>query len=162
MCIDNEGTLPHCSHTRNTSIIHTHTHLQKMHLLLLHEKYLELLESGRELEALHCLRHELAPMPLHHSDKELQLLTSYMMYSDKDMLRKAAGWPGLGGGAREKLMDKLQGEEVVCTMYPLIDAPSNGLSTLSETVCVLDSTHTPTCTFDTCIRKWSTSILLVL
>ena len=80
-----------------------------MRLLLLQEKYLELLESGREIEALHCLRHELALVPLHHSDKQLQVLTSYMMYSDKAMLRKAAGWPGLRGGAREQLMDKLQG-----------------------------------------------------
>lgn len=88
-----------------------------MRLLLLEEKYLELLESGHELEALHCLRHELAPVPIHHSDKQLQLLTSYMMYSDKDMLRRAAGWPGLDGGAREKLMDKLQGEEDMCNMF---------------------------------------------
>ena len=80
-----------------------------MRLLLLQEKYLELLESGHEMEALHCLRHELAPVPLHHSDKQLEQLSSYMMYVDKDMLRKAAKWPGLGGGAREKLMDKLQG-----------------------------------------------------
>ena len=80
-----------------------------MRLLLLQEKYLELLEGGHEIEALHCLRHELAPVPLHHSDKQLQLLTSYMMYSDKELLRKAADWPGLRGGAREQLMDKLQG-----------------------------------------------------
>ena len=87
-----------------------------MQLLLLQEKYLELLESGRELEALYCLRHELAPIPLHHSDKQLQLLTSYMMYSDKDMLRRAAKWPGVEGGSREKLMDKLQGKGLyVCT-----------------------------------------------
>jgi len=81
-----------------------------MRLLLLQEKYLELLESGQEMEALQCLRHELAPVPLHHSDKQLQVLTSYMMYSDKELLRKAAQWPGLSGGAREKLMDKLQGD----------------------------------------------------
>ena len=80
-----------------------------MRLLLLIEKYLELLEGGHEIEALHCLRHELAPVPLHHSDKQLQLLTSYMMYSDKELLRKAANWPGRLGGAREQLMDKLQG-----------------------------------------------------
>ena len=80
-----------------------------MRLLLLQEKYLELLEGGREIEALQCLRHELALVPLHHSDKKLQVLTSYMMYSDKELLRKAADWPGLRGGAREQLMDKLQG-----------------------------------------------------
>ena len=81
-----------------------------MRLLLLQEKYLELLENGSEIEALHCLRHELAPIPLHHSDKQLQLFTSYMMYSDKELLRKAADWPGLRGGARQQLMDKLQGK----------------------------------------------------
>jgi hypothetical protein len=81
-----------------------------MRLFLLQEKYLELLESGSEIEALRCLRHELAPIPLHHSDKKLQLFTSYMMYSDKELLRKAADWPGIRGGARQQLMDKLQGK----------------------------------------------------
>ena len=80
-----------------------------MRLLLLQEKYLELLEAGRELEALYTLRHELAPLPLHHSDKDIQVLSSYMMYPDKDRLRQAANWLGVKGGAREKLMDKLQG-----------------------------------------------------
>lgn len=80
-----------------------------MRLLLLQEKYLELLEAGLELEALQCLRHELAPLPLHHSDKNIQLLTSYMMYQDKEKLHKAASWSGVDGGARQKLMDQLQG-----------------------------------------------------
>lgn len=64
-------------------------HLQKMRLLLLKEKYLELLESGSEIAALHCLRHELAPLPLHHSDKHIQVLTRYMhtvMNSDLQMV----------------------------------------------------------------------------
>lgn len=82
-----------------------------MRLLLLKEKYLELLEAGREIEALQCLRQEIALIPLHHSDKQLQVLASYMMYSDKELLKEAADWPGLGGGAREQLMDKLQGED---------------------------------------------------
>ena len=50
-----------------------------MRLLLLKEKYHELLEGGREMEALHCLRHELAPLPLHHSDKHIQVLTRSAM-----------------------------------------------------------------------------------
>ncbi len=33
-----------------------------------------------------------------------------MMYLDQEELRRAAGWPGVKGGARERLMDKLQGE----------------------------------------------------
>lgn len=80
-----------------------------MRLLLLQEKYLELLEAGHEFEALQCLRHELAPLPLHRSDKNIQVLTSYMMYKDKEQLHQAAGWCGVSGGARQKLMDQLQG-----------------------------------------------------
>ncbi len=49
-----------------------------MRLLMLQEKYLELLEGGREMEALHCLRHELAPLPLHHSDKHIEVLTRWV------------------------------------------------------------------------------------
>lgn len=46
-----------------------------MHYLLLREKYLELLEEGKEMAALQCLRHELVPLPLHHADKDIQTLT---------------------------------------------------------------------------------------
>lgn len=94
------------------------TNVDKMRLLLLTEKYLELLERGNELEALHCLRHELAPLPLHHSDKHIQVLTSYMMYPDKGELCRAASWPGVKGGAREKLMDKLQAFLPASVMLP--------------------------------------------
>ena len=48
---------------------------QHMQYLLLKEKYLELLEEGQEMAALQCLRHELVPLPLHHSDKDIQTLT---------------------------------------------------------------------------------------
>lgn len=85
-----------------------------MRLLLLQEKYLEQLESGLELEALHTLRHELAPLPLHHSDKHIQVLTGYMMYPNKEDLRQAASWPGVKGGSRQKLVDKLQGTQLAC------------------------------------------------
>ena len=90
-----------------------------MRLLLLQEKYLELLEAGCQLEALQCLRHELAPLPLHHSDKNIQVLTSYMMYQDKEKLHKAADWCGVSGGARQKLMDQLQGSNYVVHLWML-------------------------------------------
>ena len=83
--------------------------LQKMQFLLLEEKYLEQLECGQELEALSTLRHELAPLPFHHSDKHIQTLTSYMMYSNKEDLRNAASWPGVHGGSRQILVEKFQG-----------------------------------------------------
>jgi WD40 repeat protein len=81
---------------------------QHMQYLLLREKYLELLEGGEEMAALHCLRHELVPLPLHHTDKDIQTLTSYMMYSEKAELRCAANWPGVKAGSREQLMEQLQ------------------------------------------------------
>ncbi len=84
-----------------------------MHLLLLEEKYLEQLESGQTLKALATLRHELAPLPLNHSDKQIQVLTSYMMYPNEDDLRKAASWPGVRGGSRQLLVDKLQGNVIL-------------------------------------------------
>lgn len=80
-----------------------------MHLLLLEEKYLEQLENSQPLKALATLRHELAPLPLDHSDKRIQVLTSYMMYPNLEDLRKAASWPGVRGGSRQILVDKLQG-----------------------------------------------------
>ncbi len=80
-----------------------------MRLLLLEEKYFEQLESGQTLKALATLRHELAPLPLNHSEKRIQVLTSYMMYPSQDDFRKAASWPGVNGGSRQILVDKLQG-----------------------------------------------------
>ena len=91
-----------------------------MRLLLLQEKYLELLEAGHEIEALQCLRHELAPLPLHHSDKNIQILTSYMMHKDKERLHEAADWCGVSGGARQKLMDQLQGFKLCCSLVKLM------------------------------------------
>ena len=32
-----------------------------------------------------------------------------MMYQDNEELHKAASWPGVKGGGRERLMDELQG-----------------------------------------------------
>lgn len=51
-----------------------------MQYLLLREKYLELLESGQEMAALQCLRHELVPLPLHHADKDIQTLTRSVLF----------------------------------------------------------------------------------
>lgn len=37
-------------------------YLQEMRFLLLQQKYLELLEDGKVLEAVHCLRYEITPL----------------------------------------------------------------------------------------------------
>ena len=36
--------------------------VQEMRFLLLQQKYLELLEDGKVLEAVHCLRYEITPL----------------------------------------------------------------------------------------------------
>ena len=50
-----------------------------MRLLLLEEKYLELLEKGESLLALQCLRHELNSLPAHHPDRSIQDLMRYVL-----------------------------------------------------------------------------------
>ena len=47
--------------------------MQNLRLLLLEEKYLELLESNRDLEALHCLRQEIAGLPLYDHEKKQKI-----------------------------------------------------------------------------------------
>ena len=59
--------------------------MQNLRLLLLEEKYLELLEGGRDLEALHCLRQEIAGLPLHDHEKKQKIhhLAGYVVvFSD--------------------------------------------------------------------------------
>ena len=51
-----------------------------MRLLILEEKYLELLENGDKLSALHCLRHDLTLLPRYHPDKKIQDLSQYVQY----------------------------------------------------------------------------------
>ena len=47
-----------------------------MHQLLAEERYLELLESGYHVEALHCLRRELARYHNADSDERLRRLST--------------------------------------------------------------------------------------
>nr|CAD7589219.1 unnamed protein product [Timema genevievae] len=80
--------------------------LVKMKFLLLEQKYLEFLEDGRVLDALHVLRNELTP--LQHDTLRVHELSSYMMCSGRDELMTRAGWEGKGLKSRTSLMDKLQ------------------------------------------------------
>lgn len=48
-------------------------YLQNLKLLLLEEKYLELLENRHDLEALHCLRQEIAGLPIHEYEKKRKI-----------------------------------------------------------------------------------------
>lgn len=80
--------------------------LVEMKFLLLEQKYLEYLEDGKALDALHVLRSELTP--LQHNIEKVHALSSYIMISGRQELMSRARWSGKGVASRTKLMDKLQ------------------------------------------------------
>ncbi|XP_046387568.1 WD repeat-containing protein 26 [Ischnura elegans] len=80
--------------------------LIEMKFLLLEQKYLEYLDDGRVIDALHVLRYELTP--LQHNTIRVHELSSYMMFSGCEELQERASWDGKGSKSRALLMDKLQ------------------------------------------------------
>ncbi|XP_073990126.1 WD repeat-containing protein 26 isoform X2 [Rhodnius prolixus] len=80
--------------------------LSEMKFLILEQKYLEYLEDGRVLDALHVLRNELAP--LQHNTSRVHEISSFMMCGGPDELKRITCWEGKGSVSRSKLMDKLQ------------------------------------------------------
>jgi len=84
----------------------TSSSLAQMKFLLLEQKYLEYLEDGRVLDALHVLRNELTP--LQHNTARVHELSSFMMCSEREELLLRTGWEGKGSQSRTSLMDKLQ------------------------------------------------------
>lgn len=61
-----------------------------MKFLLLEQKYLEYLEDGRVLDALHVLRNELTP--LQHNTPRVHQLSGFMMCSSTQELLEQAKW----------------------------------------------------------------------
>lgn len=68
--------------------------LQEMKFLLLEQKYLEFLEDGRVLDALHVLRNELTP--LQHNTDRVHQLSSFMMCSNTQELLERTKWYEVG------------------------------------------------------------------
>lgn len=68
--------------------------LQEMKFVLLEQKYLEHLEAGRALDALHVLRNELTP--LGHDTARVHRLSALMMCAEPAELHSRAEWPGAG------------------------------------------------------------------
>ena len=77
------------------------THLQRMRYLLYEQKYLELLDDSRIVDAIKCLRKDLAKIPGKQS--RCHYLASLAMYTSKEDLRKYATWPGKGKTLLKKL-----------------------------------------------------------
>ncbi|XP_065883697.1 WD repeat-containing protein 26-like isoform X2 [Dysidea avara] len=94
-----------------SSLLVDPTSIWNLKLLLLEEKYLEHLENRRDLEALHCLRQEIASLPIHEYEKKRKIhhLASLLMCQNPDELRKTAKWAGVKSGSRERLMDNICG-----------------------------------------------------
>lgn len=102
--------------------------LTKMKFMLLEQKYLELLEDGREMDALHCLRHELTPMK--YNTERVHELSSYMMCCNPEDLRKTANWSGKGLNSRSLLTERLQSFLPPTVMLP----PRRLLTLLNQAV----------------------------
>ncbi|XP_077283902.1 WD repeat-containing protein 26 isoform X1 [Arctopsyche grandis] len=90
--------------------------LVEMKFLLLEQKYLEYLEAGRALDALHVLRNELTPLQ-HHTPRVHQL-SSYMMCSDNRDLYHRTKWTGAGAVSRGRVLERVQNHLPARVMLP--------------------------------------------
>ncbi|OWR49236.1 WD repeat-containing protein 26 [Danaus plexippus plexippus] len=79
--------------------------LAEMKFVVLEQKYLEHLEAGRVLDALHVLRNELTP--LQYDTARVHRLSALMMCADAAELRQRARWPG-GPRSRARLLATVQ------------------------------------------------------
>nr|XP_027199303.1 WD repeat-containing protein 26-like [Dermatophagoides pteronyssinus] len=91
-------------------------HLVKMKFLLLEQKYLECIEDGREIDAVHCLQNEITQ--LKYNMGKLPTICSYLFMNSKEELRRVANWDGKGHVSRSKLMEKLQNFLPATIMLP--------------------------------------------
>ncbi|XP_075160990.1 WD repeat-containing protein 26 homolog [Haematobia irritans] len=80
--------------------------ITEMKFILLEQKYLENLDDGCPLEALHVLRNELTP--LQYNISRVHQLSSYMMCSTNHDLYQRAKWEGKGILSRALVMERLQ------------------------------------------------------
>ncbi|KAK9885557.1 hypothetical protein WA026_012307 [Henosepilachna vigintioctopunctata] len=105
------------------TLINSSTNLVEMKFLILEQKYLEFLEDGRVLDALHVLRNELTP--LQHNTSRVHQLSSFMMCSNAKELMERTNWEGKGTESRTTLMNKLQ-----AFLPPTVMLPPNRLNAL--------------------------------
>lgn len=111
-----------------SSLVETSQGMTHMRFLILEQKYLEYLEDGTVLEALHCLRHELTP--LKYNTERVHELSSYMMCSNPEDLHEMANWEGKGEETRQQLIEKLQAFLPPSVMLP----PRRLMTLLSQAV----------------------------
>mmetsp|Transcript_25332 Transcript_25332/g.35511 ORF Transcript_25332/g.35511 Transcript_25332/m.35511 type:complete len:534 (-) Transcript_25332:49-1650(-) len=78
---------------------------KKAKFLVFRQKYLELVEGRKTKEALDCLRHQIAPLKVFQD--QVGLLSSYLMCTSAEDLKRKANWDGALGNSRKKLLDDL-------------------------------------------------------
>ncbi|KAF8136439.1 WD40 repeat-like protein [Boletus edulis] len=86
------------------------------HFLIGRQKYLELLEARKTAAALQVLRNELAPLST--NAEQLHALSSLIMCSDPEDLRRRASWDGASGTSRQTLLSEMQHFIPSTTMIP--------------------------------------------
>ena len=96
-----------------SSLVEEQQTVHTMRFLLLEQKYLELLESKQDIEALQCLREEISPLlPLLPQDTEktqrVHQLSSCMMCRSVEELKTCANWSGSKGDSRKLLVERLE------------------------------------------------------
>ena len=74
--------------------------------MVLEQKYLEHLEAGRVLDALHVLRNELTP--LQYDTPRVHRLSALMMCADARELQARAHWAGAGAQSRAAVLARVQ------------------------------------------------------
>jgi len=87
-------------------LLTSHENYLKMRFLILEQKFLELLEENRVIDALHCLRIELTPMKFNIS--RVHELSSLLMCTSTEDLLLRSKWEGKGVVTRQRLVNKLQ------------------------------------------------------
>ncbi|BFZ54260.1 hypothetical protein PYCC9005_001293 [Savitreella phatthalungensis] len=84
--------------------------------LIREQKFLEQLEARQSGQALETLRRELAPCK--YSTDRLHFLSSLIMSSSAEDLRRRADWPGADGGSRANLLKRLSADISPNSMIP--------------------------------------------
>uniref|UniRef100_A0A1A9V411 WD repeat-containing protein 55 homolog n=1 Tax=Glossina austeni TaxID=7395 RepID=A0A1A9V411_GLOAU len=96
--------------------------ITEMKFLLLEQKYLEHLDDGCPLDALHVLRNELTP--LQYNISRVHQLSSYMMCSNNHDLYQHSKWEGKGILSRALVMERLQTFLQICSRKRRESAPA--------------------------------------
>lgn len=120
-----EGMWPEAEEALKHLSVDEEDHLHDARFLIKEQKYLELLEAKKTTTALRVLRNELAPMNI--EGEHLRTLSSLIVCSEPEELRRRAQWDGASGNSRRQLLDNLHRY-----IPPSIMIPARRLPTLLD------------------------------